>query len=158
MPVEPTYLLLQKLLGLNAPPPVNGPPNPIPMEPAQSTMPSWMRTGIEGGADMGMGMMGMGPSNRMGAVGEIMGAGLPFMKFLKGLKAAPIVEEGIPALDDVGRLVGFEKKIDPAFEAHVRSSVGKFEAPKSSNLKAGRQSSLEPSQDQIEEMMKKYKK
>lgn len=180
MPLDPTNPLLAKLLGLQAPPPVNGPINPNPMPPAQSLMPSWMRTGLEGAADFGMGAIGVGPENKANLLGQLAMAGFPLFPKLGGLAklgaaAKPISAEDevstlikgmedslkmIPSAgqpkkkmlyDEAGRIIGVEPPPNTAYEAHVKSSVGKFDA------KTGKRA-VEPSESTVERMMSRYKK
>lgn len=148
MPPDPTNLFLQRFL--KQPQVPNRPINPNQLPPAQPMLPDWMRRGFEGGTDMILGALGVGPESQMNNVGQFLGMALPMAR---GRMLTPPIRQVQPSMDEVnmlvrqlegnlanipksgsyskpiydeaGRLLAFEKQADKAYQAHVASSRNK---------------------------------
>lgn len=154
MPAEPSSQLLSRML--KKPTPTKGPMRqPKPLDP------SWLRSGFEGGMDLMLGALGIGPDTQMNRVGGLVGMALPLGKKLgrypevdiRGQipsqnKLAMGVNPSSGIYDDVGRYLGPGQKIDPAYEAHVASSRNKFPPAKQ----------VGPSEDAIDRILQKKRK
>ncbi len=210
MPVNPSPNFMQQF-GMQQPQAPVGPPAQQQLPMAQPLLPSWMRTGAEGGIDALLGLLGVGPESKMNQVGQMAGAAIPMMggiglasRIKPAMQAAPEAGEigslisemsnnlrkvpggQNPIYDEAGRFLAMERPDDPAYLAHVASSRNKnvlppktlaasldFSAPHRQSIPSSILPSMDftqparqgfqprgyaPNVDQLEELMKKYKK
>lgn len=144
--------------------------------------PSWMRDMFEGIVDTGLGAIGVGPDTKSNRLGAMLGMMVPSAgKLGMGRYNTKLGASDFPVqsrlgmgmnpnkgiYDDAGRYLGQGNKVDPMYTAHVNSSVGKgdprmvtkIEPVEESFINRGNtKTPLAPSAEQIEEMMKKFKK
>lgn len=135
--------------------------------------PSRLRELLEGIIDVPMGALGIGPDTKANRIGALAGAAFPMGRF-SGMKLgkADFPQQNSIAMgmspssgiyDDAGRFLGQGNKIDDAYNAHVRSSVGKgdprmvtkIESVEDSFVNRGKPG-IGPSQDQYEKLIKKH--
>lgn len=106
MPVSPSPNFLQQF-GMQQPQvgPSSGMQGPMPV--AQPLLPSWMKTGFEGGMDGIMGLLGLGDGNsKMNQVGQLGAAAIPMFGSGIGLasRIKPVMQAA-PEAGEVGNLI-----------------------------------------------------
>lgn len=198
MPVNPSPNFMQQF-GMQQPQAPVGPPAQQQLPMAQPLLPSWMRTGAEGGIDALLGLLGVGPESKMNQVGQLAGAAIPMMggiglasRIKPAMQAAPEAGEvgnlisemsnnlrkipggQNPIYDEAGRYLGLESPMQsakPTFELPPQMmnvsgprafpsmpNEGAYNAHVASSVNKNKPQGYAPNVDQLEELMKKYKK
>ncbi len=107
MPVSPSPNFLQQF-GMQAPQAPTGPIAQQQLPMAQPLMPSWMRTGFEGGTDALLGMVGIGGgpnASKMNQVGQLGAAAIPMMGGIGLASRIKPAMQAAPEAGEIGNLI-----------------------------------------------------